>query len=144
MVETVSCLRYSAVFSKSFCAASHVKANSSDGIATMYRTKCRYCPIGAESLGSDQYVQRSVLYKSKVCARCKRQSLRLVRGVVCVSCYNREAENACGLNKRGHPLKLVRHYFHASVTYITLSGEIKERQVKKAGQSGLKILENRI
>ncbi|MDO9170128.1 MAG: hypothetical protein Q7U18_13710 [Methylobacter sp.] len=131
MVETVSCLEYSAVFSKSFCAASHVKANSSDGIGAMFRTKCRYCLIGAESLGSDQYVKRSVLFKSKVCARCKRQSSRLVNGLRCISCYNRERENFLGLNKHGNKLKLVRRYYPARVTFITLTGAVREVEFKK-------------
>jgi len=130
MLEKIECAPYSAVFSAEYCAKSHEKANTPEAIKTMWRQKCRRCPAGAANLGTDQYIERSVLFGSKTCARCVRQSNRLVRGVVCVSCYNRELENATGLNKRGNPLQLVRHYRRASVTLETRSGETKERELK--------------
>jgi hypothetical protein len=135
MVETVFCAEYSGTFTKSFCAASHARSNTPEGIAAMFRVKCRRCLTGANSLGTDQYIDRSVLFGSKFCARCERQSLRLVRGVVCVSCYNRELENAVGLNKHGNPLKLIRHYHMATVAFLTRDGKTKKREFKVMGEN---------
>lgn len=130
MVETILCLPYSATLSKTFCSQSHKKANSKEGMAAKWRTKCRQCPVGAESLGSDEYLARSTLFGSKVCARCEKKSTRLVRGVVCLSCYNRELDGITGLNAKGNPLKLVRTYYCATVKFITLTGETKQQKIK--------------
>jgi hypothetical protein len=136
MIEKVNCVPYSAIFSVEYCAQSHEKANTPEAIKNMWRQKCQRCSIGAASLGSDKYLERSVLYKSKTCARCERTSLRLVRGAVCVSCYNRELENAVGLNKHGNPLKLIRHYHKAKVTFFTRDGEAKQREFQKVLNEG--------
>jgi hypothetical protein len=130
MVEKVNCVPYSAIFSVQYCAQSHEKANTPEAIKTMWRQKCRRCPAGATSLGTDKYLERSILFNSKTCARCERWSLRLVRGVVCVSCYNRELENAKGLNKHGNPLRLIRHYHKATVTFLTRDDKTKKREFK--------------
>lgn len=130
MVETVICLQYNGTFSKDFCAKSHERSNSKEAIALMWRTKCRQCPVGAKSLGSDEYLDRSTLFGSKICSRCERQSNRLVRGVICLSCYNRELEHITGLNAKGNPLKLVRTYYFATVNFVTLDGETKQQKIK--------------
>lgn len=131
MVKTISCPQYSATFSAKFCAESHQKANTPESISSGWRTKCRRCPIGAANLGTDQYLERSVLYGTSICARCERPAHRLVRRSVCVSCYNRELENATGLNKRGNPLQLIRHYRRALIKFVTRSGETMEVMLEK-------------
>jgi len=102
----------------------------------MWRQKCRRCPIGAACLGSGDYLERSLLYKSKTCARCERQSIRLVGGWRCVPCYNREGENMRGLNKHGNPLRLIRHYHKATVTFLTRDGKTKRREFQKVLDEG--------
>jgi hypothetical protein len=131
MVNTVNCTHYSAVLSAEYCAKSHEKANTPEAIKTMWRQKCRRCPVGAACLGTDKYLERSALYQSKTCARCERRSLRLVGGWRCVSCYNRELENMTGLNAKGNPLKLIRHYFKAVVTFVARDGTIKKRELPR-------------
>lgn len=111
--ETVICAPYSAVFSKSYCASNHERANSKEGVAGCFRFNCRSCLVGATSLGTDKYIDRSALCHTRTCARCQRKSPRLVRNCVCVSCFNRELEGRRGLNKRGTPLKLIRLYSSA-------------------------------
>jgi hypothetical protein len=131
MVEKINCVPYSAIFSVEYCAQSHDRANTPEAIKNMWRQKCRRCPIGALNLGTDKHLECSVLFRSKICARCQRQSSRLVRGVVCVSCYNRELENAKGLNKHGNALRLVRYYYHAKVLFLTRDGKTKQREFQK-------------
>jgi hypothetical protein len=131
MVEKVNCVPYSATFSIDYCAKSHEKANTHEAIKNMWRQKCRRCPTGAACLGTDKYLERSALFKSKTCARCERQSLRLVGGWRCVSCYNRELENMAGLNAKGNPLKLIRHYFKAVVMFVARDGTIKKRELSR-------------
>jgi hypothetical protein len=117
----------SATFSVSFCAESHRKANSQEGIKAGFRPACRLCPIGARNAGTSEFVDRSRLFASKTCARCERQSRRLVWNQICVSCYNRQREYKTGLNKRGNPLVKIHVYHTANVRFLTMEGVQKVR-----------------
>jgi hypothetical protein len=109
----------SATVSVPFCAESHRKANSQEGIKAGFRVSCRLCPIGAKSAGTFEFVDRSPLFASKTCARCERQSRRIVWNQICVSCYNRQREHKTGLNKRGNPLMKIHIYHDATVRILT-------------------------
>lgn len=66
---------------------------------------CRNCPIGAQHAGFGE-ISLSPLRGTNTCARCHRSADRLIRGHVCVSCYNREREVVVGANARGRtPVK---------------------------------------
>ncbi len=122
-VETITCIPYGATFSKRFCAESHIKANAKE--TKLWRPHCKKCPTGAACLGSNEYLDRSILFGSKRCARCERLSDRLICGLVCVSCKNREYESHTGLNGRGNPLQIIRQYYLTEVTFALRNGEIK-------------------
>jgi hypothetical protein len=69
---------------------------------------CRACPVGARHSGVPN-ASLSPLRGSLVCSRCMRGHMRLIRGTLCVSCYNREREVMRGQNARGMvPTKLAR------------------------------------
>lgn len=126
-MEIVECSALSATISVSFCAESHRKANSQEGVKTGFRIVCRFCPIGAKNALTSEFINRSVRFGSKTCARCERKASRLVCGQICVSCYNRQREHKTMLNKRGNPLVKIHIYYAASVRFLTTEGIQKVR-----------------
>jgi hypothetical protein len=78
--------------------------------------------MGAKNLGTPEFIERSELFGSRICARCERKSRRMIGGTRCVSCYNRELEARTGLNKRGNPLKKIHVYFQAVVRFLSRDG----------------------
>lgn len=70
------------------------------------RSACKCCPIGALHAG-DGDASMSPFKDTTICARCHRTDGRLIRGMICVSCYNREREQLLGRNAKGTaPVKL--------------------------------------
>lgn len=65
------------------------------------RRYCRNCPLGARHAGIDDFVPRTQFQESTECVRCGNTGRRLIRGCVCVSCYNRELEVLKGANAKG-------------------------------------------
>lgn len=118
-----SCPYGMGVMSTTFCADSHKKSTSKEYIKEHKRTTCRFCPVGGVHSGARDTATGSRLYGSLLCSRCERVSNRLVAGRICVSCYNRIAENRTGLNAKGNPLKLRRHYYPVTLLLV------KERMV---------------
>jgi hypothetical protein len=69
---------------------------------------CRACPLGAAHSGIAN-ASLSPLRGSLICSRCLGGQMRLIRGNLCVSCYNREREVVKGRNARGMiPTKLAK------------------------------------
>lgn len=69
--------------------------------------KCRTCPVGAIHAG-ETAASLSPLRGATICSRCLVGSSRLVRGWLCVSCYNREREYLAGRNAKGKaPIKML-------------------------------------
>jgi len=69
---------------------------------------CRLCPLGAVHAG-EVAASMSPLKGTLTCARCHRAAGRLIRGMTCVSCYNRAREQQIGRNAKGTaPVKLSR------------------------------------
>jgi hypothetical protein len=64
--------------------------------------RCAGCTVGAEHAG-EKVVAVSPVQAHKICCRCFRSSSRLIRGVICVSCFNRELELVKGKNAKGLP-----------------------------------------
>ena len=70
------------------------------------RARCKLCPIGAAHAGEVD-ASTSQLKGSLICARCHRPATRLVEGMHCVSCKNREYEWIKGRNAKGsRPTKM--------------------------------------
>lgn len=65
------------------------------------RHYCRNCPTGAKHAGIDDFVPRTQFQESTECVRCGNTGRRLIRGCICVSCYNRELEVLKGSNAKG-------------------------------------------
>lgn len=63
---------------------------------------CHNCPIGASHAGK---TVDHAEYKVRECVRCHEYSQRLVHGLLCVSCYNRQQEVLKGKDRRGRTPK---------------------------------------
>lgn len=96
------CDRLRANLSTDACSGMWKRAN--DG--TEDREACLRCPLGALHAGEAQ-ASLSPQRLAPICARCHRPSRRLIAGMHCVSCYNRERELLRGRNAKGTaPVKL--------------------------------------
>lgn len=102
-IRFFTCVRLHASLTVPACAERWRTA--ADPHAERYNA-CRACPIGAAHSGI-AHANESSLRGSLVCSRCQRGQMRLIRGNLCVSCYNREREVIKGRNARGDvPTKL--------------------------------------
>lgn len=99
------CDRMRASLSTEACSSMWRKADElNDGS----HNACRLCPIGAVHAG-EVAASMSPLKGSMTCARCHRGAGRLIGGMHCVSCYNRQREYLVGRNGRGKaPVKIGR------------------------------------
>jgi hypothetical protein len=96
------CERLLASMSETSCADMWRSTNR-DGAG---RDSCRNCAIGAVHTG-DTASSESPLKGRCVCARCHKPASRLIGGMHCVSCKNREYEWVKGRNAKGtRPVKL--------------------------------------
>lgn len=85
---------------------------------------CKTCPIGAKHAG----VKIVNTISRAVCARCFKSASRLIRGAVCVSCYNREREYIKGKNAKGMFPVMAKKVYPVEASYI-VDGEIKKSTV---------------
>jgi hypothetical protein len=85
------------------CAGLYTEAMSPKGLREGLRFKCRSCPLGAQHAGVKPLAKAAAKFLAgMICARCVRHAPRLIRGVICVSCYNREREMLIGRNAKGN------------------------------------------
>lgn len=94
------CEPYRARLTSKACAARYREANDARGREAERIVHCRSCPIGASHAGVDQ-TYFSQYYDTLLCPRCHKTWLRIIKGRVCVSCYNRERELVRGYNAKG-------------------------------------------
>jgi hypothetical protein len=88
-------------FSTDFCARIYQEAMSPQGLKDGVRIACRGCVIGAGHAGvCGSSASRFLGLLS--CSRCQKGATRLIRGSICVSCYNREREVLIGKNAKGN------------------------------------------
>jgi len=84
------------------CAKSYKLAMSSRGLRKGLRIVCKACPVGAMHAGTPKAeVSESRFLGCGFCSRCQSDARRLIRGSICVSCYNRERELLIGKNAKG-------------------------------------------
>lgn len=84
------------------CAGLYNEAMSPRGLREGLRYQCRACPVGAQHAGvSVETASGSRFLGSLYCSRCHGSARRLIRGSICVSCYNREREVLIGRNAKG-------------------------------------------
>lgn len=108
------CDRYRATLSVSACARMWRAANR-EGDET--HSLCLRCPIGAAHAG-ETAASMSPLKGAVVCGRCHRRTERLIRGHICVSCYNREREIRIGKNAKGTAPSKLRPLSRRHVYYL--------------------------
>lgn len=90
-----NCGPYKSLLSVSACSRNWKAARGTTEDCN--RILCRACSIGAMHSG-----ELPVLLTARtLCARCGRSDQRLIRGSICVSCYNRERELIAGKNAKG-------------------------------------------
>ena len=63
---------------------------------------CKRCPIGAAHADAKSFKPK----RKAECLRCGQWSYKLVRGLLCVGCYNRQQEVLKGADRRGHQPKV--------------------------------------
>lgn len=118
------------------CGASWKASMTRDAIRDGRRVTCRCCSVGeAHAMGatapSDDGAapSGSGLLGSRSCARCGRHNGRLVRGAICISCYNREREWIKGRNGKGTAPKFLRPVFPAAVAAIYADEGDRRRKI---------------
>lgn len=92
------CERRNATLQVASCASMWKQANSKS--TAECNMTCRTCPLGAVHAGEGDAVM-SQLRGIEICSRCHRVGMRLIRGDICVSCWNRAREVLVGKNARG-------------------------------------------
>lgn len=84
------------------CAAMYCEAMSPKGLKEGRRIACRACELGALHAGVPSTVASASRFLGvSYCSRCHGDARRLIRGSICVSCYNREREVLIGKNAKG-------------------------------------------
>lgn len=97
------CERQRASITTESCASMwRREADNNDGA----HSACRLCPVGAVHAG-EVAASMSPLKGTLTCSRCHRTASRLIGGMHCPSCYNRQREFSLGCNAKGTaPVKL--------------------------------------
>lgn len=96
--ELFNCDKLQASLSPNSCSVRWLKANKNyqgdDNLSV-----CVNCPIGAMHSGININKIRVIL---NICSRCQKETKRLVKHKLCVSCANRQYEYIKGRNRHGH------------------------------------------
>jgi hypothetical protein len=95
------CPRNMGMLSTGACAKAYQDAMSPDYLREGRRITCRGCPVGAQHAGVAAGPAISRFLGSTMCSRHQGDGGRLIRGAICVSCYNREREWKIGKNAKG-------------------------------------------
>ncbi len=113
-------------FSVAQCVRMHGEAIT--GGADGARLTCRGCAVGAVHAG---VAEESRFAHTLTCSRClQKKSARLIRGTICLSCYNREREVLIGRNRKGGVPRLCRPIVAVRLN-VALSGAIEQRKVER-------------
>ncbi len=113
--EVVLCERARMTLSVAGCARYWLSAQESRPRPWEGRHRCLTCPIGAARAGrpgDGPFLPAELLRQWAICPRCCRPATRLsrdhlIRGRLCVSCFNRDREVLKGKNAKGRPPQLV-------------------------------------
>jgi len=98
------CTRLRGSVSTDWCARQWREVNQQpEGRRHPRWVSCSDCTTGAMHAGVGTEDLPPALSEMRVCARCEAESGRIIRGYLCVSCYNREREYRIGRNAKGKP-----------------------------------------
>jgi hypothetical protein len=134
------CDRLSASLRVQACGEMWQQANGKSPPDRLWQ--CKGCPLGAQHAGAGDAAMNP-LRGTTTCTRCHRTDMRLIGGIVCVSCANRAYEWRKGKNARGvfpkHHPELVRF----RVRYAT-QGEARvlEREAAGVGELVVELLKD--
>ncbi len=102
-VELIDCERRAMRLTSAGCARLWTSAQEARPEPWEGRSACRTCPLGAARAGRPLPPNAAAAeLLRRVCPRCLRQAQRLINGLHCVSCYNREAECRRGRDRKGN------------------------------------------
>lgn len=119
-----ACVNGMGKLSTTACAKNYELAMSPHGLKEGRRMTCRACPVGALHAGIPAGVDtESRFVGSGFCARCERETTRLIRGTICVGCYNREREVLIGKNAKGGLPTKCRGIFSRTMACMFGGGE---------------------
>lgn len=105
------------------CARNFSEATSAKSRAIRRMELCDGCETGAAHAGVTEIeVRRDA---GLVCARCEKPATRLIRGSVCVSCYNREREVLIGKNAKGQVPVRCSKLYQEMISVVARSGRLK-------------------
>lgn len=106
----------------------------SKNVASKAAIQCARCPIGKlHTLECASQPPKKGNWKSspfrgvepaRHCTRCSTGTFRLLGGMLCVSCYNRQRELRIGANAKGGPPRNAAARLHRAVCLVDLKGEI--------------------
>ena len=82
---------------------------------------CRSCPVGAANAGLVQPKHADEAL-SKLCPRCGRLTERMIKGRLCISCYNRAREVVRGKNCKGNAPVRVAEAIRSIIAIFTVNG----------------------
>lgn len=94
------CAPLAATISTTTCESNWRKAQTLSPDAATPIQRCRACPLGAKHCGAE-IVERSPLFATSICPRCRRGGARQIAGRLCISCTNRQYECIKGRNSKG-------------------------------------------
>lgn len=94
--------------------------------------QCKRCSVGARHAGGAD-ANTSPFRGTLTCARCHRGAMRLIRGMICISCYNREREALKGLNRKGtRPEKLTAEMLGRRSISYQAGGAVRTKVIERA------------
>lgn len=114
----IQCERRQASMTERSCVESWTAAQKQRPEPWDSRWHCRNCTLGAARAGHpDPKGTVGAEELHLICPRCQRQAQRLINGLHCVSCYNRNREAQLGRNGKGAAPKLTRR-LHAETLAV--------------------------
>lgn len=118
MDEYFDCTELSARLKISTCAARHLSGSF---------ISCTGCIIGSK------HAEKPIIptLPEKICARCHKPSVRLIKKLHCPSCYNRELEVIKGKNAKGAPPVHARK-LEDMIIPLSVDGKLVMAKVKVA------------
>jgi len=103
-LEFFDCERMKSRLSTAGCARLWLSIEKRPPVPGEARNACVGCPIGARHAGVDPE-KAAIAARARelepLCVRCMAGDRRLIRGLYCISCYNRQREVARGRDARG-------------------------------------------
>ena len=127
--ELFSCAKRLARLTRKGCAGQWTAAQAVAPEPWESKWHCRSCPVGAANAGQVQVKHKDEVL-AKLCPRCGRLSDRMIKGKLCVSCYNREREVARGKNRKGNTPVRVAEAIRDIIAIFTVNGVEDIREFK--------------